>query len=46
MVLQEIDLLAQVSELKAGISETTLKSVPTNKVKDSVPEAGNCMKAD
>lgn len=46
MVFQEIDLLAQVSELKAGIAETTLKSVPANKVKDLVPEAGKCMKAD
>lgn len=31
MVLQEIDLLAQIAELKAGIAETTLKSVPTKK---------------
>lgn len=45
MLFQEIDLLAQVWELKTGIAETILMSVLTNKIKDSISEAGNYVKA-
>lgn len=37
-------LLAWVSEHKAGIAETILKTVLKHKVKDSVPEGSNSMK--
>lgn len=37
-------LLARVSEHKAGIAETILKTVLKHKVKDSVPEGSNSMK--
>ena len=46
MLLQEIDLIAQFESLKVASLRQVLMSVLTNKIKDSISEAGNYVKAD